>query len=106
MEQEPADRSAKNEDSGIDPGRQSPAEVPSGEEKLYDLVIPPGTPRSIIMEVSKKFDVELVERKEKLYFANMQGDERELLTFRGRLEVMQKVEPYFYQKMKEFIGDT
>lgn len=106
MEQEPADRSEKNEERGMDTGEQNPAEGAPGEEHLYDLVIPPGTPRSIIIEISDKFDVEIAERKEKLYFANMQGDERELLTFRGKLEVMQKVEPYFYQRMKEFIGDT
>ncbi len=37
-------------------------------EKLFDLVIPPGTPQSVISDVTKKFDVEVVERKERLTF--------------------------------------
>jgi hypothetical protein len=72
-------------------------------EKLYDLVIPPGTPQSVISDVTKKFDVEVVERKERLTFANMDGDERILLAFRGKLEVMKELEPFFYIKVKEFI---
>lgn len=72
-------------------------------EELYDLVIPPGTPQTVITDITKKFDVDVVERKERLYFANMDGDQRILLAFRGRLDVMKQVEPYFYGKMKEFI---
>ena len=72
-------------------------------EELFDLIIPPGTPQSVISDVNRKFDVEIVERKERLYFANMDGDERILLAFRGKLEVMKELEPYFYAKVKEFI---
>jgi len=76
------------------------------KEQLYDLVIPPGTPQTIIMDIVGKYEVQLVERKERLHFANMDGDERELLAFRGKLDVIQNVEKVFFQKMKEFIGDT
>ncbi|MEI6842140.1 MAG: hypothetical protein WCK53_12805 [Methanomicrobiales archaeon] len=72
-------------------------------EELFDLIIPPGTPQSVISEVTRKFDIEIVERKERLHFANMDGDERILLAFRGKLEVMKELEPYFYAKVKEFI---
>ena len=72
-------------------------------EKLFDLVIPPGTPQSVISDVTKKFEVEVVERKERLTFANMDGDERILLAFRGKLAVMKELEPFFYAKVKEFI---
>ena len=74
-------------------------------EPLYDIVIPPGTPRSIIIDISKKFDVEIVERKEKLSFANMEGDERELLAFRGKLPVMKEVEKYLVEQVRKFIGE-
>ena len=92
--------------TGQDEGAPSPEGSNAGENQLYDLVIPPGTPQTIIMDIVGKFEVELVERKERLHFANMDGEERELLAFRGNLDVIQKVEKYFYQKMKEFIGDT
>jgi len=73
------------------------------EEQLYDVLIPPGVPQKLIIEIPKKFKVKVVERKEKLTFANMEGDERELLAFRGKLEVMQEVEKYMVDKLKEFI---
>ena len=56
------------------------------DEELFDVLIPPGVPQSIIAEVIKKFDVTLVERRERIRFANMEGDERELLAFRGKRE--------------------
>ena len=73
------------------------------EEQLYDVLVPPGVPQKLIIEISKKFKVKVVERKEKLKFANMEGDERELLAFRGKLEVVQEVEKYMMDQLKEFI---
>jgi hypothetical protein len=88
-------------DKGV--GKENEGDKESDIEELFDLVIPPGTPQSVISDVSKKFDVEIVERKERLHFANMDGDERILLAFRGKLSVMKELEPYFYAKVKEFI---
>jgi len=75
------------------------------EEQLYDIIIPPGTPKKLIVDVSKKFDVTVVERKEKIKFANMEGDERELLAFRGKLEVMQNVETYMRDQLIAFVTE-
>jgi hypothetical protein len=74
-------------------------------EPLFDVIVPPGVPQTIIVEISKKFDVEIVDRKQKLNFANMEGDERELLAFRGKREVIEQVEKFMIQRLKEFIGD-
>ena len=74
------------------------------EEPLYDIIIPPGVPQKLIVEISKKFDVTVVDRKEKIKFANMEGDERELLAFRGKLEVMQKVETYMRDQLIAFVS--
>jgi hypothetical protein len=73
------------------------------EEQLYDIVIPPGVPQKLIIEIPKKFQVKVVERKEKLKFANMEGDERELLAFRGKLEVVQEVEKYMLGQLRAFV---
>ena len=73
------------------------------EEKLYDILIPPGVPQKLIIEISKKFDVTVVERKEKIKFANMEGDERELLAFRGKLETVQQVEKYMLDQLRTYI---
>jgi len=73
------------------------------DEELFDVLIPPGVPRSIIREVVQKFDVELVERRERIRFANMEGDERELLAFRGKREIVEQVEKYMLQRLDDFI---
>lgn len=73
------------------------------EEELFDILIPPGVPRTIIAEVLNAFDVELVEREREIYFANMEGDKRELLAFRGTKEQIEKVEEFMFTKLKEFI---
>jgi len=73
------------------------------EEPLYDVLIPPGVPQKLIVDISKKYDVTVVERKEKIKFANMEGDERELLAFRGKLEVVKQVEKYMLEQLHSFI---
>ncbi len=74
-------------------------------EELYDVLVPPGVPRKVIVDVIKKFDVQLVSRNEKLRFANMEGDSRELLAFRGKKEVVTEVEKYIISELKAFIGE-
>jgi hypothetical protein len=78
-------------------------EETASEEQLYDIVIPPGVPQKLIIEIPKKFKVKVVERKEKLKFANMEGDERELLAFRGKIEVVQEVEKYMLDQLRAFV---
>jgi hypothetical protein len=73
------------------------------DEPLYDVLVPPGVPQKVIVEITKKFKVRVVERKEKLTFANMEGEERNLLAFRGKLEVVQEVEKYMMDQVKAFI---
>ncbi len=77
----------------------------SDEEQLFDIIVPPGVPQKIILDISTKFDVEVVDRREKIKFANMEGDERDLLAFRGKLEVMQKVETYMREQLNKFVTD-
>ena len=69
----------------------------------FDLVIPPGTPRTVIRDVIQTFDVELVGVTRPLSYANMVNDERELLAFRGKKDVIDKVNEFMYKKIKEFI---
>lgn len=72
-------------------------------EQLYDVLVPPGVPQKLIIDISKKFDVKVVERKERLSFANMEGDERNLLAFRGKLDVVQEVEKYMKDQLMAYI---
>ncbi|MFA5236494.1 MAG: hypothetical protein WC362_01395 [Methanoregula sp.] len=75
------------------------------EEPLFDVLIPPGVPRSVIFDVVKKFDVEVVERKQQFNFANMDGDEREILAFRGKREDVEQVEKFLIERVRAFIGE-
>ena len=74
-------------------------------EPLFDIIIPPGVPRKIIRDIVTKFDVTIVERREKIKFANMEGDERDLLAFRGKLEVMQQVEKFMRDELNAFVQE-
>ena len=73
------------------------------EEELFDVIIPPGVPKTIIIDIMKKFEVQVVERKMPLYFANMDGTEREILAFRGKREVVEEVERYMKEELDKFI---
>ena len=92
----------------IEPTNEQAEPIESPEDgddtELYDIIIPPGVPRKMIAELVKTHDVELVVRKERLYFANMTGDERELLAFRGKREVILAVEQDMIRMLDEYIG--
>jgi hypothetical protein len=79
--------------------------VMMAEEELYDMLVPPGVPRKMIYDVVDKFDVEVVRRQQKLSFANMDGDARELIAFRGKREVVEEVQKYLFEQLKEFIAE-
>jgi len=75
------------------------------EEELYDMLVPPGVPRRMIYDVAEKYDVEVVRRQRKMSFANMDGDSRELIAFRGKREVVEEVQEYLFAQLNEFIGE-
>ncbi|PKL65213.1 MAG: hypothetical protein CVV32_04275 [Methanomicrobiales archaeon HGW-Methanomicrobiales-3] len=75
------------------------------EEPLFDVLVPPGVPRKLIIEISTKFNVKVVERSQPLKFANMEGDERELLAFRGTMDEVKKVEQYMLEQLRAFVEE-
>ncbi|HJJ89419.1 MAG TPA: hypothetical protein O0Y05_01815 [Methanocorpusculum sp.] len=77
--------------------------MPETEE--LDLVVPPGTPRSIIRDIALTFNVEMVSVTRFMNYANMVNDERELIAFRGRPDEIKKVELFLLEKLREFIDN-
>ena len=73
-------------------------------DNKFDLIIPPGVPRSMIYAINENYDVEVVTRKRQLHFANMDGDTRELLAFRGSHEVLEKVQEDLYKQLEAYIA--
>lgn len=72
-------------------------------EDFYDLIIPPGTVMSIIIDLVEEFQLEPVQRKMPVAIAN--SEEREVLVLRGSLETVQAAEKFLYEEMKAWIGD-
>lgn len=64
---------------------------------LFDLVLPPGVPQKIIMEVQEKFNLELVTRKCNIKTVDVESDN--LLVLRGELDSVNKAHDYMYEKM-------
>lgn len=68
-------------------------------EGLYDLVLPPGVPHKLIMEVMDKFDLEVTTRKCAVKTIDIEDDN--LLTLRGELDSVNNAHDYIYKKMSE-----
>jgi hypothetical protein len=76
------------------------------ETALYDVVIPPGVPQKVLVEIVKRWpNAEVIESRHQLSFANMDGDERDLIAFRADLETAQAIEQYVYEQLRDFIGE-
>ncbi|MCZ0861413.1 MAG: hypothetical protein O0X93_09210 [Methanocorpusculum sp.] len=75
------------------------------EAEEVDLIMPPGTPRTIIRDIALNFEVDMVSVTRPLNYANMVNDERELIAFRGRPEEIKKAEAFLLEKLREFIDN-
>lgn len=76
------------------------------ETELYDVVIPPGVPQKVLVEIVKRWpNAEVIDSRHQLFFANMEGDERDLIAFRADLETAKAIEQYVYDQLEEFIGE-
>jgi hypothetical protein len=73
----------------------------SETEKLYDLIIPPGTVVSVIYDIVEEFGLEPITRKVFVDIAN--SEERELLALRGPLEKVQAAEKFLYEEMEAWV---
>ena len=83
-------------------------EKPTGETttELYDVVVPPGVPQKVLLEIVERWpDAQVVESRHPLYFANMGGEERDLIAFRADLETAQAIEQFIYDRLNQFLED-
>ena len=71
-------------------------------EGMYDLIIPPGTPSSIIYDLVEEFDLEPLDRKMNVDI--VECDVREVLCLRGKLEEVQKAEQFLYDEMNAWVN--
>ncbi len=68
-------------------------------EGLYDLVLPPGIPHKLILEVIDKYNLEVATRKCAVKTVDVEDDN--LLTLRGELDSVNNAHDYIYKKLSE-----
>ena len=73
-------------------------------EGLYDLMIPPGVPESVIVELVEEFDLEPVSRTANVDIVEV--DPREILMLRGDLETVNEAHDYMIKRTHEVIGEA
>ncbi|MDO8726243.1 MAG: hypothetical protein Q7J35_09270 [Candidatus Methanoperedens sp.] len=68
-------------------------------EGLFDLVLPPGVPHTLIVDAMEKFNLEVSTRKCAVKTIDVDTDN--LLILRGELDSVNKAHDYIFQKMSE-----
>ncbi len=68
-------------------------------EGLYDMILPPGVPQKLIIEVMDKFGLEATARTVALHTIDTEAEN--LLALRGDLESVNKAHDYIYTKLRE-----
>lgn len=71
----------------------------------FDLILPPGTPRKLIITLAKEFDVEIVTRTDVYVPIGICDIQRELLAIRGDEKTIRKFEKIVLNKLKEIAAD-
>jgi len=86
-------------DEFVEEDENSKTEDEKALEGLYDLVLPPGIPYKLIMEVMDKFNLEVTTRKCAVKTIDVEDDN--LLTLRGDIDSVNNAHNYIYKKMSE-----
>lgn len=66
----------------------------------FDLIIPPGTPRRLIVDMAKEFNVEIAPRNDCYVPIGVCDIPRELLCFRGDEKTVKKMEKIMTKRLK------
>jgi len=86
-------------DEFVEEDETSTDENKNALEGLYDLVLPPGIPHKLILEVMDQFNLEVAVRKCAVQTVDTEPDN--LLTLRGELDSVNKAHDYIFQKLSE-----
>lgn len=70
----------------------------------FDLIIPPGTPRKLIVEMAKEYNLEIAQRNDYYVPIGVSDITRELLCFRGDEKTIKKMEKVLFKRLKEWAG--
>ena len=79
-------------------------EIVEAQEGLYDLVIPPGVPVSLIEELAAEFDLEPHSKTSSGSVEDGELFDVTLIVLRGDLETVRRAEKYLFDVFDERIG--
>jgi len=71
---------------------------------VFDLLIPPGTPRKLILRLAKEYPVQIVRRDDIYVPVGVCDVERDLLAIRGDRKTIKKMEKILVQEIDAFIN--
>ncbi|OPY25475.1 MAG: hypothetical protein A4E28_03096 [Methanocella sp. PtaU1.Bin125] len=66
----------------------------------FDLIIPPGTPRRLIVDMAREFNLEVAMRNDYYVPIGVSDIPRELLCFRSDEKTLKKMEKELYKRLK------
>lgn len=66
----------------------------------FDMIIPPGTPRKLIVTMAKEFNLEVAQRNDYYVPIGISDIQRELLVFRGDRKTIEKATKEFSKRLK------
>ncbi len=66
----------------------------------FDMIIPPGTPRKLIVNMAKEFNLEVAQRNDYYVPIGISDTQRELLVFRGDQKTIEKISKEFLKRLK------
>ena len=66
----------------------------------FDLIIPPGTPRKLIIELAKEYNLDVIQRDDRYVTIGVSDIPRELLCIRGDKATVEKMEKILLQRLK------
>ncbi|HMK47634.1 MAG TPA: hypothetical protein VK436_13490 [Methanocella sp.] len=71
----------------------------------FDLIIPPGTPRKLILNMAREYDLEIVTRTDIYVPIGISDIQRELIVIRGDAELIEKLKPIVMKRLESFVSD-
>jgi hypothetical protein len=72
-------------------------------EGVFDLLIPPGTPRKLIIKLAREYPIQIVRRDDIYVPVGVCDIERDLLAIRGDKKTIQKMEKILFEEIDAFI---
>jgi hypothetical protein len=73
---------------------------------VYDLLIPPGTPRKLIIKLAREYPITIVRRDDIYAPIGVSDVERDLLAIRGDKRTIRKMEKLLFEAIADYIGGS